>query len=68
MLERKPPTHYLVIRVPVSLDRVSSLPFDALKQVLHIALSASRAAYAEVICDDPNVELIRAGTPPSNLG
>jgi hypothetical protein len=58
--ERQPPTHILRIEVPLFLgDRAADrLDYDPVKQALHIALSASRAAYDGVICDTVDVTMV----------
>lgn len=55
-LERRPPTHVLVIEVPLKLD-VPAPDYDPVQDALRVALSISRAAYGGHICDDPHVSL-----------
>lgn len=59
MIDRRPPTHILRVDVPLFIDNdPTGPPFDAFKDAIQLTLSLSRLAYAEVICDDPNVKLI----------
>lgn len=51
-----PPTHVLVIEVPLNLDNGKG-DFDPIHDTIATALNISRAAYVGSICGDPQVSL-----------
>lgn len=57
MIEQKPPTHILSIRIPLSLGVAEPVHFDAVQDAVTLALSISRAAYFDAICNDIMVTL-----------
>ncbi len=65
MITKRPPTHTLTIEIPMYLDDDPSPEQDnALQDAINISIAASRAAYHEFICGDPNVQLYNAPESP----
>ena len=54
--ERRAPTHIMRIEVLLNLTD-APYDYDAVADALKLALSISRAGFAGLICDDPQVTL-----------
>lgn len=56
-IERREPTHTLVIEIPVDMTGAEGKNFDPLQDALQVVLAVSRLAVDGVLADTPNVRL-----------
>lgn len=57
MIERRQPTHRLVVTLPLDLTGAESFTYDAVEAALRVVIAVSRLAVDGVVCDDLYVAL-----------
>lgn len=57
LIERKPPTHTLVVELPLSLGDVTDSPRDELTEALNLVLTLARLGTLGILCGDIEVTL-----------
>lgn len=61
---RRPPTHTLIVEVPMHLEGRDTAAFDPVQDAMRVVLALSRVAAEGFICDDVQVSLVVEGERP----